>query len=292
MLDDNIRRYQKTELLGEGTYGKVYKAIDTITGHVVALKKTLLDLNEGVPSSTLREIYMLKALKHDHVVTLLDVACGRKRLYLIFEFLDCDLRNWINARTLTDLEVKNFMHQLLTTLEFCHCRRIIHRDLKPQNLLVSNGRILKIADFGLARTYQIPLRPYSLNVQTLWYRSPEILLGYDNYGPEVDIWSVGCIMAELITGKPLFKGRSKVDQLWQIFNILGTPDENTWQGVSEIRYYRKEPRWEPLPLSKILPGVSVGAVDLIEKMLQVNPVNRISCVDALNHAYFDGFLRF
>jgi cyclin-dependent kinase 2 len=289
MMQDNLRRYQKLELLGEGTYGKVFKAVDTITGHIVAIKKTLLDLEEGVPSSTLREIYMLKALTHDHIVTLLDIARGKKRLYLIFEFLDCDLRSYLNTRVLTDLEVKNFMYQLISTLAFCHSRHVIHRDLKPHNLLVTHGRTLKIADFGLARTYSIPSRPYSLNVQTLWYRAPEVLLGCENYGPEVDVWSVGCILVEVITGKPLFQGRSKIDQLWQIFNVLGTPDEKTWPGVTGIRYYRKEPKWDPIPLDLALPGIDALAIDLIEKMLKINPESRISCLDALNHAYFQDF---
>ncbi|KAF9148812.1 Cyclin-dependent kinase 3, partial [Mortierella sp. AD010] len=204
--------YQKLEKIGEGTYGIVYKATQKATGRTVALKKIRLENeDEGVPSTAIREISLLKELRHVNVVQLLDIIHDETKLYLVFEFLDLDLKRYMDreakATKIDGLpmgQVKEYLFQLLQGIEFCHARRILHRDLKPQNLLIDENKSLKLADFGLARAFGIPLRTYTHEVVTLWYRAPEILLGSRHYSTAVDIWSVGCIFAEMITRKPLF----------------------------------------------------------------------------------------
>ena len=139
---------------------------------------------------------------------------------------------------LDPIKIKKFMFQLLSGISECHMRRIIHRDLKPANLLIDKGEVLKIADFGLARTFSLPVRPYSREVVTLWYRAPEILLGATEYSTGIDIWAIGCIFVEMVTKKPLFAGDSDIDQLYRIFRVLGTPNEQNWPGVSNLRDYK------------------------------------------------------
>ncbi|KAG0367883.1 Cyclin-dependent kinase catalytic subunit [Gamsiella multidivaricata] len=210
-----LEGYQKMEKIGEGTYGVVYKATHKVSGRIVALKKIRLENeDEGVPSTAIREISLLKELKHVNVVQLLDIIHDETKLYLVFEFLDLDLKKYMDILPTTTGaglpmdQVKDFLYQLLRGVEFCHSRRILHRDLKPQNLLIDEHRTLKLADFGLARAFGIPLRTYTHEVVTLWYRAPEILMGSRHYSTAVDMWSVGCIFVETITKKPLFPGKS------------------------------------------------------------------------------------
>ncbi|CAO3569471.1 unnamed protein product [Mortierella alpina] len=205
--------YQKQEKIGEGTYGVVYKALEKATGRTVAMKKIRLENeDEGVPSTAIREISLLKELRHDHVVQLLDIIHDENRLYLVFEFLDLDLKRYMDTvPTTTNAglpleQVREYLYQLIKGVEYCHSRRILHRDLKPQNLLIDESRKLKLADFGLARAFGIPLRCYTHEVVTLWYRAPEILMGSRHYSTAVDMWSIGCIFAEMVLKKPLFPG--------------------------------------------------------------------------------------
>ena len=204
-----IDKYLKIEKLGEGTYGIVYKAQDKQTGDIVALKRIRLDNeNEGVPCTAIREISLLKELRHPNIVRLYDVMHQEKKLTLVFEYLDSDLKKFIDTNNgqLDAMTVKRMMLQLLRGVAYLHSRRVLHRDLKPQNLLINKRAELKIADFGLARTYGVPVRSYSSEVVTLWYRAPDVLLGSKQYTSSIDIWSVGCIFAEMVTGAPLFTG--------------------------------------------------------------------------------------
>ena len=228
-------KYVKTEKpIGEGTYGVVYKATEKKTGDTVALKKIRLEVeDEGVPSTALREISLLKELSHPNIVELKDVEHSESppRLYLVFEWLDQDLKKYMDMlpnRKPMDAElVQSYMYQLVRGMDFCHRRGIMHRDLKPQNLLINRAGELKIADFGLARAFQIPIRTYTHEVVTLWYRAPEILLGQRQYACPVDIWSIGAIFAEMANRRPLWPGDSEIDELYKIFRTLGTPTESS-----------------------------------------------------------------
>jgi cyclin-dependent kinase len=225
-----------------GTYGVVYKAKDLLhSGRIVALKKIRLEAeDEGVPSTAIREISLLKELNDPNIVRLLNIVhSDGQKLYLVFEFLDLDLKKYMEALPVSDggrgkalpegsgpdlgrlglgdAMVKKFMSQLCEGVRYCHSHRVLHRDLKPQNLLIDRDGNLKLADFGLARAFGVPLRTYTHEVVTLWYRAPEILLGGRQYSTGVDMWSVGCIFAEMCTRKPLFPGDSEIDEIFKIF---------------------------------------------------------------------------
>ncbi|KAG7214741.1 hypothetical protein INR49_010633, partial [Caranx melampygus] len=229
----NMQKYEKLEKIGEGTYGTVFKAKNRETHEIVALKRVRLDDDdEGVPSSALREICLLKELKHKNIVRLHDVLHSDKKLTLVFEYCDQDLKKYFDSCN-GDLDpetVKSFMYQLLKGLAFCHSRNVLHRDLKPQNLLINRNGELKLADFGLARAFGIPVRCYSAEVGctsltqqvvTLWYRPPDVLFGAKLYSTSIDMWSAGCIYAELANaGRPLFPGNDVDDQLKRIFRYL------------------------------------------------------------------------
>jgi cyclin-dependent kinase len=199
-----MERYQKMEKIGEGTYGVVYKAKDRVTGEIVALKKIRLEAeDEGIPSTAIREISLLKELQHPNIVRLYDVVHTERKLTLVFEFLDQDLKKYLDVvESGLDLPIlKSFLFQLLTGVAYCHHHRVLHRDLKPPNLLINREGQLKLADFGLARAFGIPVRSYTHEVVTLWYRAPDVLMGSRKYSTPVDIWSIGCIFAEMANGR-------------------------------------------------------------------------------------------
>ena len=247
--------------LGEGTYGVVFRAQNRHTGAYVAIKKLRLEgLSEGVPATAIREITLLQDLaNHPNIVQLLQVISRRGRLYLVFELMKDDLRLFIYSfvrfnhkahagkppfPAMTVTMVRDLTRQLLHALWTCHEHRIIHRDLKPGNILISQlpptkGETtpqyrLKVADFGLARTFDLPLCTYTHEVVTLWYRAPEILLGEKHYTPAVDVWSVGLIALEMLTGNPLLRGDSNSDQLAKMFAIMGVPTEESWPGLNQF----------------------------------------------------------
>ena len=216
------------------------------------------------------------------------------RLYLIFEFLSMDLKKYMDSlppEKLMDRElVRSYLFQITSAILFCHRRRVLHRDLKPQNLLIDKKGIIKVADFGLGRSCGIPVRIYTHEIVTLWYRAPEVLLGSPRYSCPVDIWSVGCIFAEMSTRKPLFQGDSEIDQLFRMFRILKTPTEDIWPGVTSLPDYKNTfPCWSTNQLANQLKNLSREGIDLIQKMLIYDPVHRISAKDVLAHPFFDGF---
>ncbi|CAK87965.1 unnamed protein product (macronuclear) [Paramecium tetraurelia] len=295
-LAQSEERYQKLEKIGEGTYGLVYKARDNQTGDIVALKKIRMDHeDEGVPSTAIREISLLKEVQHPNIVPLKDVVYDESRLYLIFDFVDLDLKKYMESVPQLDrMQVKKFINQMIQALNYCHQNRVIHRDLKPQNILVDiKQQNTQIADFGLARAFGLPLKTYTHEVITLWYRAPEILLGQRQYSTPVDIWSLGCIFAEMAQKRPLFCGDSEIDQLFKIFKIMGTPKESTWPGVSTLPDFKSTfPRW-PTPtnpaatLGKDITNLCPLGLDLLSKMITYDPYARITAEEALKHAYFD-----
>ncbi|KAL0051829.1 hypothetical protein WJX82_002742 [Trebouxia sp. C0006] len=320
-------RYEKVEKIGEGTYGVVYRARDRNTGVTIALKKIRLEQEEeGVPSTAIREISLLKELQHNNVVRLEDVVHSDKKLYLVFEYLDLDLKKHMDShpnfganhqlvkvkpvpvactrpsrgKTAANMQhlpnmaltasvtLQYYLYQMLQGIAYCHSHRVLHRDLKPQNLLLDRqNNSLKLADFGLARAFGIPVRAYTHEVVTLWYRAPEILLGAKHYSTPVDVWSLGCIFAEMINMKPLFPGDSEIDELFKIFRVLGTPHEGTWPGVSQFADFKDTfPKWDRLPWRDMVPSLEPLGLDLLSQMLRYEPQKRITARAAVKHPYF------
>ncbi|CAM8979343.1 unnamed protein product [Rhodiola kirilowii] len=294
-----MQAFEKLEKVGEGTYGKVYRAREKATGKIVALKKTKLQEDgEGVPPTTLREVSLLRMLSRDpHIVRLLDVKEGKKEdktiLYLVFEYMDTDLKKYIrtfrgNPQPIPSQNVKSLMYQLCKGVSFCHAHGVLHRDLKPHNLLMDcKTMMLKIADLGLARAFTLPIKKYTHEILTLWYRAPEVLLGATHYSTAVDMWSVACIFAELVTKQPLFPGDSELQQLLHIFRLLGTPNEAMWPGVTQKINWHEYPQWSAKPISSTVPGLDDQGLDLLSKMLRYEPTERLSAKKAMEHPYFD-----
>ncbi|KAF8378852.1 hypothetical protein HHK36_030201 [Tetracentron sinense] len=307
---DNLDKYDILEEVGKGAYGVVYKARDVLTNDIVALKK--VDLGQGgggVPSSALREISILKEMDHENIVRLKDVVHNKKSLYLVLEYLDLDLKKymdtcpelatdrrvikvalmwWDNSVKLQEVIIfsllQTFLYQILRGVTYCHSHRVLHRDLKPQNLLIDcRTNTLKIVDFGLARAFGIPLRQYTPEVATLGYRAPEILLGTHQYSTPVDVWSVGCIFAEMVKRRPLFCGDSEIEHLLNVFGCLGTPNEETWPGVTSLSDFRLSfPKWPPKELETLVPGLEQAGVDLLSAL---TPSDIISGSNAFGYCF-------
>jgi len=292
----SLNDYRKIDKIGEGTYGIVYKGEDLKTGQFVAMKKIRLEAEEeGIPSTAVREISMLKELRHASIVCLEDVIMQENRLYLIFEYLPMDLKRFLDNldkdKMMDPSLVRSFLYQITQGIAYCHQRRILHRDLKPQNLLVDvKSNVIKLADFGLARVVGIPIRAYTHEVVTLWYRSPEILLGSPRYSTGVDIWSMGCIFAEMVRKKPLFQGDSEIDQLFRIFKILTTPSERVWKGFEQMPEFKGGfPKWEVDCLDQKMKDAEFDQIGmgLLRDMLRYDPADRIQAKHILKHPYFD-----
>jgi serine/threonine protein kinase len=278
--------FNRVEIIGEGAYGVVYKGINTETGEQVAIKKIRLhecSTSEGVPRAVVREVGLLKELSESpFIVSLLSVIGYRGRLLLVFEFLSYDLKTYMDERTdpktglrLPEISARSLSSQLLSGVKHCHARRVIHRDLKPHNILVSTDGRVKIADFGLARLTSLPNRPYTREVVTLWYRSPEILLGCLEYGMSVDCWSCGCVIGEIVTGRPLFTGQSEIDQIIKIMRVMGTPDDGVWEGVEKMPYWQDRfPKFAKLDIEKTN-GLGGRPKEVVEGLLRMNPRKRL-----------------
>jgi len=290
-----MHRYEKLEKIGEGTYGTVFAARHKVSQQIVALKKVRLDDDdEGVPSSALREICLLKELRHRNVVRLTDVLHCDSKLTLVFEHCDCDLKKYFDTLQ-GDIQpdvVRSFMFQLLRGLHYCHGKNILHRDLKPQNLLINKSGELKLADFGLARAFGIPVRCYSAEVVTLWYRPPDVLFGAKFYTTSVDMWSAGCIFAELANcGRPLLPGSDVEDQLRRIFKLLGSPSEDSWPGLTSLPDYRPLPHYNvTVSLSHVCPKLPPLGIEVLQRLLVCNPSLRMNAEAALGQPYFSPLL--
>jgi len=289
-------RYQKLEKIGEGSYGLVYKAMNTVTNEIVAIKEAKMDFQEGVPYSTVRETSILKTLDHPAIVKLLAVQCTRKpkkSLHLFFEFCQTDLRKYLegffNAKQYISLrKIKQLSYQLFSGILYLHKRGLFHRDLKPVNLLLDEKENLKIADFGLAREFSIPVKALTPKVVTLCYRCPEILLGKEAYGGGVDVWSMGCIVAELFSTDIFLDGDCDFGQLMKIFRVTGTPNQNLWEKGTKLPHYcTKLPKWKPCDLFEKIPNLTEDAENLIRGCLELDPSNRLTAEQGLAHSFFD-----
>eukprot|EP00638_Chattonella_subsalsa_P013980 CAMPEP_0117785230 /NCGR_PEP_ID=MMETSP0948-20121206/5143_1 /TAXON_ID=44440 /ORGANISM="Chattonella subsalsa, Strain CCMP2191" /LENGTH=333 /DNA_ID=CAMNT_0005614063 /DNA_START=12 /DNA_END=1013 /DNA_ORIENTATION=+ len=291
----SLENFEIITQVGEGAYGTVYKAIEKKSCRTVALKQQFHVKNEhGAPTSVIREIAVLNDLRHPSIVGLLDVFLEKNKLFLILEFLDQDLRKFLDSclackRVLDPRLIKSYLYQLLRALDFCHGQRILHRDIKPQNLLIDQSGRLKLADFGLSRVC-VPPHRFSQEVVTLWYRAPELLLGVDVYSTAVDIWSAGCVFAEMVNITPLLPGKSEMDQLAHIFKSFGTPCEEKVPAFTQMPNFNPSfPQCDPVELSTMVPHLDSEGLGLLEKMLQLDPTDRMECTDALDHAYFEDF---
>jgi cell division cycle 2-like protein len=290
----SVDSYRKLNRIEEGTYGVVFRAQDRDTGEVVALKKLKLEKErEGFPVTSLREINALMQCNHPHVVRIREMVVGREMnsVYIVMDFVEHDLRSLMDdmPNPFTVSEVKTLLKQLLCAVAAMHERWILHRDLKTSNLLLNNRGEIRVADFGLARRLgSPPIGALTPVVVTLWYRSPELLLGEKEYSWSVDIWSVGCILAELLINKPIFPGKSEIDQIDKIFRILGMPNDRVWPGFSKLQHASKvAPINQPYNcLDKVLPMLSPAGLDLIGRLLAYDPMRRPTAREALDHPFF------
>ncbi|KAK9361986.1 kinase-like domain-containing protein [Lipomyces starkeyi] len=290
----SVNQFDKLNRLGEGTYGVVHRAKDRRTNEIVALKAVRIFANEkrdGIPNTALREISLLKSLRHQNVIRVLEVAVGETQLdevYMVMEYAEHDLADLIDysQARFSVSEVKCLMKQLLEGLEYIHKRGIIHRDIKMSNLLLTARGILKIADFGLARSHTD--RPMTPGVVTIWYRSPELLFGTKNYTSAVDLWSAGCIMGELACRKPLLPGESEKQQIDLIVDLLGAPNERIWPGFRTLPLARSFRLHDlrPNTLDRVLRGQSRATIELVNNLLTYDPDKRITAKEALQHEYF------
>ncbi|KAL2903595.1 Cyclin-dependent kinase G-2 [Bienertia sinuspersici] len=311
----SVDEFERLNKIDEGTYGVVYRAKDKKTGEIVALKKVKMEKErEGFPLTSLREINILLSLHHPSIVDVKEVVVGSNldSIFMVMEYMEHDLKGLMETmkQPFSQSEVKCLMLQLLDGIKYLHDNWVLHRDLKTSNLLLNNQGDMKICDFGLARQYGSPLKPYTHLVVTLWYRSPELLLGAKEYSTAIDMWSLGCIMAELLSKEPLFNGKSEFDQLDKIFRILGTPNETIWPGFSKlpgvkVNFVKHQlpalgdsglafwPHWynqlrKKFPATSFTgsPVLSDAGFDLLNRLLTYDPEKRITADAALKHEWF------
>ena len=290
----SVEEFQCINRIEEGTYGVVYRARDKKTNETVALKRLKMEKEkEGFPITSLREISTLLKAQHENIVTVKEIVVGSNmdKIYIVMEFVEHDLKSLMETMKQPFLigEVKCLMQQLLRAVAHLHDNWILHRDLKTSNLLLSHRGILKVGDFGLAREYGSPLKAYTPVVVTLWYRAPELLLQTRQYSYPIDIWSVGCIFGELLNMKPLFPGKSEIDQLNHIFKELGTPNDTIWPDYSELPLVKKikfnEHKYNNLH-NKFQQKLTKLGTALMNKFLTYDPSKRITAEEALKHEFF------
>lgn len=298
----SVDNYERLNFIEEGTYGRVFRGRDIQTNKIYALKEIKLNNEvEGFPLTALREVSILVSLRHPNVVHVREVVVGSNlnKIYMVMEYAQHDMKKVLDnmKHPFSQAEVKSLLQQLLSGVAYLHDNWVLHRDLKTSNLLLDDQGILKICDFGLARLYSDPLKPYTQPVVTLWYRAPELLLGAKTYTPAIDIWSVGCIFAEWLRRKTLFEGRTEIEQLTKMWEILGTPNEEIWPGLyqlpnaNKIKFIQQPYNRLSQRLDNNIYGsqtsVTKLGLDLMNKLLTYDPEKRIQAQDALNHPYFE-----
>lgn len=291
----SVGAYDSLVAVGEGAFGQVYRARCRSTGQLVALKKVRMEVDkEGFPISAVREICMLRQLRHKNVVALRnvvmedEVAAELSAVYLVFEYMEHDLLGLLQGGLLSlrTSDAAILMRHLLEGLAHCHAMGIVHRDIKSSNLLVSDAGELKIGDFGLSRHHQHGDQ-YTNKVITLWYRPPELLLGQERYGSEVDMWSAGCILGELFNGRAIFRGQDELNQYTLISRVCGTLTPAVWSGVLTLPLFRMFTPVETHPrcLAKSFKRMPPDAVDLLDRLLCLDPSRRPSAAATLSHGF-------
>lgn len=290
-LSEVRRHYAVAEKIGEGSYGTVYGASCLTTGRRVAIKRSPCNTEEGVPTTALREMSLLRSLRHPHVIKLYDVIAGDSCIFLIFDRFDLDLRRYLRRHgAFHGDRLRQCSRQLFSGLAHCHQRLVLHRDLKPQNILLkfdANCAVhLVLADLGLARMLYMGQAPSTHQVCTLWYRSIELLLGQVHYGPAMDVWSLGCILSEMATTRVLFPGDCEIDTIFRIFKLLGTPSEITWPGVSKLEHFSEDfPIWSPPDRLQDVGVLGEDGLDLLEQCLNYKAAWRMTAPQALRHPF-------
>ncbi|XP_050208151.1 probable serine/threonine-protein kinase At1g09600 [Mercurialis annua] len=291
LIPKSADSYDKLAKVGQGTYSNVYKARDRDSGKIVALKKVRFDTSEPESIKFMaREILILRKLDHPNVIKLQGLATSRMQysLYLVLEFMQTDLTRVISrpGQTLTEPQVKCYMLQLLSGLQHCHERGILHRDIKASNLLIDKNGNLKIGDFGLANFFiPKPKRPLTSRVVTLWYRAPELLLGSTDYGVGIDLWSAGCLLAEMFIGRPIMPGRTEVEQLHRIFKLCGSPSEDYWKIMKLPTSFRPSQHYKP-SFQESFRDFPESSFGLLSTLLALNPAYRGTATSALQTHFF------
>jgi cell division cycle 2-like protein len=299
----SVDEYQRINYIDQGSYGMVFKAKCRKTNVLYALKQVKLTDREtskgGFPITALRETNILLALNHPNIIRVKEMVVGSKmdKIYMVMDYSENDLKTCLSMskQPFSTAEVKQLMRQLLSAVNHMHQNWYLHRDLKTSNLLYSNKGVLTVCDFGMARKYGQPLLPYTFEVVTLYYRSPELLLGEKIYSTPLDMWSVGCIFGEILKCGPLFCGEGEIDQLNKIFKILGAPNEDNWPGVSNLNNYNKisyrtpskSKLYDLFQQKSFTDGVQLNETgfDLLSSLLILDPRYRKTCEDALNHKW-------
>ncbi|KAI0274818.1 Pkinase-domain-containing protein [Gloeopeniophorella convolvens] len=291
----SVYSYERLNSIEEGSYGVVFRARDKQTGDIVALKKLKLDEEKyGFPITALREINSLMVCRHENVVSIREVVVGETltQVFIVMDFIEHDLKTLLTLMPSPFLqsEIKTLMLQLLSAVAHCHSNWILHRDLKTSNLLMNNRGTIKVADFGLARRYGDPVGVGGMTqlVVTLWYRAPEILLGAKTYSTAIDMWSVGCIFAELLLKEPLFQAKAEIELISMIFKLLGPPTNDSWPEYSTLPLAKtiSLPSPQPHQFRQRFPFLTTAGLDLLSSLLTYDPERRITAEEALRHPYF------
>lgn len=285
--------YKKLGLIDAGTYGKVFRARKIHSQNIYACKKVRLEyhFNENL-STSLREISLLLSFSHPNIILAKETRFGKSlnNAFIVMEYCEYDLKSILNSKIkFSGFQIKYIMKQIIRGMKILHENYIIHRDLKTSNILLNRKGIIKICDFGLARILPLPGSFLTQGVVTLWYRAPEILLGQDYYKTAVDVWSVGCIFAELILNEVLFPGKTELDQLSKIFSLLGTPTSEIWLGLHVFPAIQKI-KFPIQPFNnlkkKFYSKIEYSGIDLLQRFLTFDPNKRINLITALKHPFF------
>uniref|UniRef100_A0A060T4U5 Mitogen-activated protein kinase n=1 Tax=Blastobotrys adeninivorans TaxID=409370 RepID=A0A060T4U5_BLAAD len=292
--------YQILDVVGEGAYGVVCSAIYKPTNQMVAIKKITPFDRSIFCLRTLREMKLLRHFNHENIISILDIQRPSsyetfEEVYLIQELMETDMHRVIRTQPLSDDHCQYFIYQTLRALKAMHSANVLHRDLKPSNLLLNANCDLKVCDFGLARSAASTDDNFGFMteyVATRWYRAPEIMLTFQEYTKAIDVWAVGCILAEMLSGTPLFPGKDYHNQLTLILDVLGTPTMEDYYSVKSRRareYIRSQPFKKKTPFAQLFPQANPLAVDLLERMLMFNPAKRITVEEALAHPYLEPY---